>query len=90
LNSKVEELTSVTKEHDPAYLAQYYTQNVELIQKTCLADSEVPQLKEIPTSSVDLHALDHFLDAVKLNIGHIESMPTHEHVALRHPPYNAP
>lgn len=86
LTQKVEELEQVTQVADPAYIAQYYTQNGDMIQKTCLMDSELPQLRAIPTSSVDLAALDHFLENVKLNFESASNSFEQQSQGSRQPP----
>lgn len=48
LNQKCDELSRTIKMNDPVYLAEYYTQQSEMIIKTCLTDSDLPQLKEVP------------------------------------------
>jgi len=61
-----------------AYIAQYYTQNFTKIQKTCLVDSDLPQLKEMPSGRVDIRSLEQFLtgiDAMTLDTQGSHSQP---------------
>ena len=62
----VDELDGKIRQNDDVLVAQFYAENLEMIKRTCLAESDLPQFRDIPqrinlSAKIDMQSLNDFL-----------------------------
>ena len=62
----VDELDGKIRQNDDVLVAQFYSENLEMIKRTCLAESDLPQFRDIPqrinlSAKIDMQSLNEFL-----------------------------
>ena len=66
LTEAIESVNAQIQNEDEVALATYYATNYESLKRTCLMDSDLPQIKDIPEkvsfqAKLDMTSLDQFL-----------------------------
>ena len=66
LGEAIDSINQQIQQEDEVSLASFYAQNYVSLKRTCLMDSDLPQIKEIPEkvslqAKMDMSSLDQFL-----------------------------
>ena len=62
----VDELDGKIRQNDDVQVAHFYAENLEMIKRTCLTESDLPQFRDIPqrinlSAKIDMQSLNEFL-----------------------------